>query len=81
MAEAITLVPQNPFLIAGTIRENICYGLDRSPTQQELEEAIEKACLGEFVKSLPNKLDTVLAEGGAICLVGSGRGLPSPEFF
>ena len=29
LAETIALVPQNPFLIAGTLRENICYGLKR----------------------------------------------------
>ena len=28
LSRIIALVPQNPFLIAGTILENICYGLN-----------------------------------------------------
>lgn len=65
LANTIALVPQNPFLIAGTIYENVCYGLERQPTEQEVHTAIEKACLREFVDSLPDTIHTVLAEGGA----------------
>lgn len=61
----ISLVPQNPFIIAGTIYENICYGLDRQPTREEITEAVTKACLHEFIESLPDRLDTVLSEGGS----------------
>lgn len=64
IARLVALVPQEPFLIAGSIYENICYGLDRLPTPQEVEQAVQKACLAEFVESLPEKLDTPLAEGG-----------------
>lgn len=42
IAQIIALVPQNPFIIAGTIYENICYGLDRKVSQFEVEEAIKK---------------------------------------
>ncbi len=65
IAKIIALVPQNPFLIAGTIYENICYGLERQPSLQEVDEAIRKSCLGEFINSLPEKTGTVLAEGGS----------------
>lgn len=58
-------MPQNPFLIAGTIYENVCYGLERQPPEQEVYGAIDKACLREFVDSLPDTIHTVLAEGGA----------------
>ncbi len=60
----IALVPQNPFLVAGTIYDNICYGLDREVFESEVWEAVRKACLSDFIGSLPDKLDTVLAEGG-----------------
>ncbi len=60
----IALVPQNPFLIAGTIRENICYGLEREVPREEVEAAADKACLSEFISSLPEGVDTLLAEGG-----------------
>lgn len=64
LSEIIALVPQNPFLIAGTIYENICYGLTRTPSSQEVQEAIESSCLSDFIASLPEGLHTRLAEGG-----------------
>lgn len=64
ISERIALVPQSPFLIAGTIYDNICYGLSRKPSESEVQEAVKKACLSEFVNALPNKLNTVLSEGG-----------------
>ena len=65
LARVITLVPQTPFLIAGTIRENICYGLKETPALGEVEEAARKACLGDFLEGLPQGLDTILSEGGS----------------
>lgn len=64
LSRIIALVPQSPFIVAGTIYENICYGLDRTPSLQEVESAVKKACLAEFIDSLPNKLNTVLSENG-----------------
>lgn len=64
LSRIIALVPQSPFIVAGTIYENICYGLDRTPSLQEVESAVKKACLTEFINSLPNKLNTVLSENG-----------------
>lgn len=65
ISNVIALVPQSPFLIAGTIVENICYGLDRDVSKKEIQTALKKACLDEFVNSLPNQENTVLAEGGS----------------
>ncbi len=65
LARVITLVPQTPFLIAGTIRENICYGLKETPAPGKVEEAARKACLGDFLEGLPQGLDTILSEGGS----------------
>ena len=65
LARVITLVPQTPFLIAGTIRENICYGLKETPAPEEVEQAARRACLGAFLDSLPQGLDTILSEGGS----------------
>lgn len=64
LSNMIALVPQNPFLIAGTIRENICYGLQNVPTEQEIDTAIRKAYLKEFVDNLPDKINTLISEGG-----------------
>lgn len=65
LAKTIALVPQNPFLIAGTILENICYGLDRKPTEKEINDAIVKANLYDFINSLPDGIYTNISEGGS----------------
>lgn len=51
-------------MIAGTILENICYGLEQQPSDKEVEEALRKANLYDFVNSLPEGINTVISEGG-----------------
>lgn len=64
LAQYIALVPQNPFLISGTIYENICYGLDQEPSLEEVWEAIKKANLSDFISHLPDGLETLISERG-----------------
>lgn len=64
IANMIALVPQSPFLIAGTIRENICYGMNQQITDKELKAAAAKAYIDDFIESLPDGYNTILAEGG-----------------
>jgi ATP-binding cassette subfamily B protein len=59
----IGIVPQDVFLFAGTIRENIAYGrLDA--TEAEILEAARRARLGALIAELPEGLDTVVGERG-----------------
>lgn len=64
IAEKIALVPQSPFLIAGTLLENITYGLEETPSMEAVDAAIDQACLREFVDSLPQGVESPVAEGG-----------------
>jgi len=64
ISDFIALVPQTPFLIAGTIKENICYGLNRKITDKEIKEAAKRAYLDEFIENLPEKYDFKISEGG-----------------
>lgn len=64
IAEIIALVPQTPFLIAGTIRENICYGMEKEVSQEEVEEAAKRAYIYDYINSLPDKFESMIAEGG-----------------
>ena len=64
ISNIIALVPQSPFLIAGTIYENICYGIDKEVTMEEVEEAAKKAYIYDYINNLPEKFNTVIAEGG-----------------
>ena len=64
ISEIIALVPQSPFLIAGTIYENICYGIDREVSIEEVEEAAKKAYIYDYINELPDKFNSVISEGG-----------------
>jgi len=57
-------VPQNPFLIAGTIYENICYGLEKEVTIEDVEVASKRAYIYDYINSLPEKFDFMISEGG-----------------
>lgn len=64
ISELIALVPQSPFLIAGTIYDNICYGIDREVTIEEVEEATKKAYIYDYINSLPDKFNSMISESG-----------------
>jgi ATP-binding cassette subfamily B protein len=55
------MVLQDPWLFAGTIRENIRYGRE-SATDEEIVEAAVATRVDRFVRSLPDGYDTVLDE-------------------
>jgi ATP-binding cassette subfamily B protein len=55
------MVLQDPWLFAGTIRENIRYGRE-SATDDEIVEAAQATRVDRFVHSLPDGYDTVLDE-------------------
>lgn len=59
----LSVVPQNSILFSGTIRENITYGLEKY-SEEDLSAVVEKANLNEFIKDLPNGIDTVIGEHG-----------------
>ncbi len=64
ISELIALVPQSPFLIAGTIYENICYGIDHEVSMEEVEDAARKAYILDYINGLPEKFDSPVSEGG-----------------
>ncbi len=64
ISKLIALVPQSPFLIAGTIYENICYGIDREVSIEEVEEAAKKAYIYDYIIGLPDKFDSKISESG-----------------
>ncbi len=62
---------ENPMFTA-TIRDNVAYGRPEA-SAEEVREALERAGLGEFVRSLPMGLDTVLGEKGAKISTGQAQ--------
>lgn len=64
ISNLIALVPQSPFLIAGTIYENITYGIDREVTIEEVKDAAKKAYILDYINNLPEKFNSMISEGG-----------------
>jgi len=59
----MAVVMQDVFLFGGTIRENIGYGKPGA-SDDEIINAAVKANAWDFIKSFPEKLDTVVGERG-----------------
>lgn len=58
------MVLQDPWLFAGTIRENIRYGRPRA-SDEEVEAAARACFVDHIIKALPQGYDTVLEEDAA----------------
>lgn len=60
----LSVVSQETLLFDGSVRDNICYGLDEvSPAA--IEQALADANALEFVRELPDGIDTLIGERGA----------------
>jgi ABC-type multidrug transport system fused ATPase/permease subunit len=59
----MAVVMQDVFLFGGTIRENISYGRPGA-TEEEIIDAAVQANAWDFVRTFPEKLDTVVGERG-----------------
>ena len=76
LRQRVALVSQDVFIFAGSVRENIAYGLhcveDADPragqpgtvTHSQVEEAAKVAQLHDFVTKMPHGYDTVVGERG-----------------
>lgn len=62
--EQIGYVSQESPLVDGTIRDNICYGMNREVSQQELERAAEMAYANLFIADMPDGYETQVGERG-----------------
>lgn len=60
----IGYVSQDSAVFAGSIRENLQYGLDRTLTEEELWHGLELAYADQFVREFAEQLETELGERG-----------------
>ena len=58
----ISYVPQNPTLFNRTIYENLNYGSEYS--EEEIQHIIDNLKLTDFIKSFPDKLQTIAGKNG-----------------
>ena len=61
--EQIAYVSQDPFLLHASIRDNF-YWISDKLTDQQIWQALEQAHAAEFVKKLPQQLDSVVGHRG-----------------
>ncbi len=61
--ELFSYVPQGNMLLSGTIYENITF-MSKGKTDEEVQRAVELSCCDDFVKDLPDGLQTVIGERG-----------------
>jgi ATP-binding cassette, subfamily B, multidrug efflux pump len=59
----IGLVPQKAYLFSGTVRSNLLHGKQEA-TEEELWEALEIAQADDFVREMPEGLDSPITQGG-----------------
>ncbi|MFJ9386907.1 ABC transporter ATP-binding protein [Peribacillus sp. NPDC101481] len=60
----IGYVSQESPIVSGTIRDNICYGIERDITDGELNQVAKMAYADQFISDLPNGYDTEVGERG-----------------
>ncbi|WP_411147133.1 ABC transporter ATP-binding protein [Streptomyces sp. A30] len=63
LAKTVSMVPQRPYLFAGTVATNLRYG-NPDATDEELWHALEVAQAKDFVERLEGGLDAPIAQGG-----------------
>ncbi|KAH8029795.1 hypothetical protein HPB51_004800 [Rhipicephalus microplus] len=68
LRSAITVIPQDPTLVTGSLRDNL--DPTRSHTDADIWDALKKSHLSEFVSRNPHGLDLAAGEGGANLSVG-----------
>ena len=61
----IGYIPQSIFMLDDTIRKNVAFGIsDEDMSEERIWEVLREAQLDEFVKGLPDGLDTGIGERG-----------------
>ena len=72
LRDRIALVPQDPWILDGTIRDNVAFG--RTDADDDaVRDVVRCALVDEFTDRLPDGLDTVVGEGGSFLSGGQAR--------
>jgi ATP-binding cassette, subfamily B, bacterial PglK len=64
---SISYVPQDVFLVDGTILDNVIFGVSKNKIDRQLlQKSIKDSCLLEYLESLPEGLEAKVGEGGSM---------------
>ncbi len=64
LRKQIGIVQQEPFLFSRSIHENIMYGVGRSVSNAEIEQAAKAAAIHDVILTFPNGYNTLVGEKG-----------------
>jgi ATP-binding cassette, subfamily B, bacterial len=64
LRKQIGIVQQEPFLFSRSIRENIMYGVGRSVSNEEIEQAAKAAAIHDVILTFPDGYSTLVGEKG-----------------
>jgi ATP-binding cassette subfamily C protein CydC len=76
----VAVLPTRPYLFSTTLRQNLLLA-NPSATADQLTSALNQACLGEWVSTLPEGLDTWIGEHGLRLSAGERQRLALARFF
>ncbi|OAB40667.1 bacteriocin ABC transporter ATP-binding protein [Paenibacillus macquariensis subsp. defensor] len=62
LREKIAYIPQDTFFFSGTIRENLCLGVDDQTELEDIVEACKVAQAHDFINQFPLRYNTILEE-------------------
>lgn len=80
LRKKIAMVFQDNFLFSGTIKDNILLG-NTEATDEQIWRALDNACLSDFVKQLPQGLETEIGERGILLSGGQKQRLAIARTF
>lgn len=80
LRKAVGYVTQEPFLFAGTVRENLMIGRE-SASEADLWQALKLACAEDFVRAMPGGLDAEVGERGVLLSGGERQRLAMARAF
>ena len=64
LRQQIGIVEQEPFLFSRTIRENICYGVEREVPDEEIASVAHAAAIHDVILTFPKQYETKIGEKG-----------------
>jgi ABC-type multidrug transport system fused ATPase/permease subunit len=74
-SDTVAYVGSTPYLIPGTIRENLFYGSSSLKSEDQIHSALKKVCLFERIQSLDNGLEESVNEHADILSTGEKQRL------